>query len=184
MTSELQTAVMAACDGTPYAVTPTEKGFDVALDIVDARWHGVFRQYALRETYIHHVTVDEAHRTFTIMDDAAQLRRTDLGHGRYSFAVAARATRQRGTVKTWRFRRSFGVTDDPSKPLSIGSIGETAHFSFSSEESRALITGPAAQLGYAKRMDPVTRTGLVVGLIGASSVLLVPLGLVIRHLVG
>jgi hypothetical protein len=184
VTSALQAAVASACEGSPYVVTTTDSGFDVALDLVNARWHGLFRQHRLRESYVHHVTVDEPNRTYLIVDDCVRVRRTDLGHGTYSFAVAGSARRQRGTVITWQYRSSFGLTEDPSKPLSIGGFGEITNYTFSSEESRRLITGPAAELGYDKKMDPVTRTGLVIGLIGASSVVLVPLGLLIRHLVG
>lgn len=184
MTSGLEAAVADACAGSPYVVTPTEHGFDVSLDVVSAKWHGVFRQHQLREAYVHRVTVDEATKSYMITDDYVEIRRTDLGHGRYSFAVGGSAKRQRGTVMTWQYRKSFGIKDDPTKPLSIGAVGEITNYTFSSEESRKLITGPAARLGYAKKMDPYTKSGLVIGLIGASSVVLVPLGFLIRHLVG
>lgn len=39
---ELRRAVEEAATGTPYVVTPTEHGFDVSLDIVDAQWFGLF----------------------------------------------------------------------------------------------------------------------------------------------
>jgi hypothetical protein len=47
--------VKAAAEGTPYTVTETEDGFDVALDIVDAQWFGLFNKAGLKRLYIRHV---------------------------------------------------------------------------------------------------------------------------------
>jgi hypothetical protein len=47
--------VQEAAEGTPYVVTETADGFDVALHIVDAQWFGLFNKAGLQRLYIHHV---------------------------------------------------------------------------------------------------------------------------------
>ena len=67
--AEVVERVRAAAEGTPYAVTQTPGGFDVALDIVDAQWFGLFNKAGLRKAYIHHVKVKDD-GAFTITDES------------------------------------------------------------------------------------------------------------------
>ena len=172
---DLLTAVQAACVDTPYVVTPTEKGFDVSLDIVNAKWHSLFNQYGLSEMFVHYVTVDETAKTYVIMDGSQRIERTDLGHGEYAFQVAGKAEKFWGTQISFEKEIAIGVKDDPSKPLSIGDPGVIYNYTFNSEEGRRLITGPAKALGYTKKMDWATKTGLICALS-------VPVGFVILGL--
>jgi hypothetical protein len=42
----LITSLRAAAAGTPYAVRETPQGFDLTIDVADARWLAVFRRTA------------------------------------------------------------------------------------------------------------------------------------------
>lgn len=51
MTNAFRDAVAAATTGTPYTVTATKRGFDVRLDLADARWWALYQRQGLRNSY-------------------------------------------------------------------------------------------------------------------------------------
>ena len=59
---DLAAAVRRLAAGTPYVVQETADGFDVRVDVADARWSGLFHGQGLRKVSVHHVRVDAAAR--------------------------------------------------------------------------------------------------------------------------
>ena len=48
----------AAVDGTPYTLTATDDGFDLAVDWGDQQWFALLGNAGVSRTFIHHVHVD------------------------------------------------------------------------------------------------------------------------------
>jgi hypothetical protein len=139
--------VRAAAEGTPYTVTKTEDGFDVALDIVDAQWFGLFNKAGLKRLFIHHVeSKDDG--VFSITDESRSL---EWVAGTPRIAASAEVTKGRvigfSKQKVWAFDEH-------------GDFGVQADYRFNSEEGRGLIEGVARQLGLEQRRGTEEKIGM------------------------
>ena len=139
--------VASHAEGTPYVVSPTPEGFDVALDIVDARWYQLYAKAGLERTFVHHVTMAGG-RDFTITDDSHTLE-WEAGHPR----LGARVERFVGRRYDVGFRKTIAVTEDAR-------IDTVVDYTFSSEEGRKLIKGAAKELGLREHLPASAKAGL------------------------
>jgi hypothetical protein len=139
--------VRAAAEGTPYTVTKTDDGFDVALDIVDAQWYGVFNKAGLKRLFIHHVDF-KGEGVFSITDESRALEWV-AGTPRISASAAVTKGRIIGfsKQKVWAFDEH-------------GNFGVQADYRFSSDEGRGLIEGVARQLGLEQRRGTEEKIGM------------------------
>ena len=165
--AELLRRVQEATEGTPYVVAPTDAGFDVTLDVVDAQWYGLFNKAGLSRVYIHHVSFPKP-GTYSIADDA---RAVDWVAGVPELTMSAERQYGRvieiGAQKVWAFDQH-------------GRFGVQADYRFNSEEGRQLITGLAEQQGLKLRRGGAERAGLTIGIIAAvGAVIVVVLNLVL-----
>jgi hypothetical protein len=158
------TAVQEAAAGTPYVVTPTDSGFDVALDIVNAQWYGVFNKAGLSKAYIHHVAVSDD-GTYTITDDSREVEWV-AGVPRAS----ASASRQVGRVKEFGVQKVWAFDEN-------GNFGTVVDYRFNSEEGRDMVTMIGERLGLKQERGTSAKIGLYVGL--GTIVALVICGIVI-----
>ena len=161
---EFLAAMQAAAEGTPYAVTRTEDGFDVGLDIVDAQWYGLFNKAGLTRTYVHHVRVGED-GSYSITDDS---RSMDWVAG--VPRVSASATRQIGRVKEFGVQKIWAFEEH-------GQFGNVVDYRFNSEEGRDLVTTVADRLGLKQERGTSEKIGLWVALLTVAG--LVVCGIVI-----
>lgn len=145
------TAVQEAAAGTPYVVTPTESGFDVALDIVDAEWFGVFDKAGLSRAHTHHVAVSED-GSYTITGDSREVEWV-AGVPRAS----ASASRQVGRVKELGVQKVWAFDEN-------GSFGTVVDYRFDSEEGRDMVTMIGERLGLTQERGTAEKIGLYVGL--------------------
>jgi hypothetical protein len=155
-------AVRAKAEGTPYVVERTDTGFDVRLDLADARWFDLMHKRGLRTAYTHHVRLDEAEHALTITDDMRSVEWRaggDVGHGGVRPVVAAQAQRAMGRFHEVSFRKEYGLSED-------GHLGEVVSYSFSSKEGLTLVREPAKELGWTEHMPAAAKVGLVFGIIG------------------
>lgn len=168
---ELHRAVAAAAQDSPYVVTRTDEGFDVALDIADDRWWTVLGKAGLRKTYIHHVAAP-GDGTYTVTDDS---RTVEWVGGAPRFA--GEAERVQGRVREFGFEKAWGIRED-------GTLGTVVDYRFSSEEGRDLITAAAQQLGRTERRAPTERIGLVFAAIGAVGAVITAVTLLVLFFLG
>lgn len=157
--------------GTPYVVTETERGFDVSLDIVDARWFQLYAKAGLQQSFVHHVRVD-ADGGYSITDDARSLEWV-AGVPRASFA----SSRRYGRVREISFRKIWALDER-------GRFGVVADYQFNSEEGRSLITEVAEQQGLRQRRGTAEKIGLLVGLIAAAGAVVTAVLLGVLALLG
>ena len=144
--------VASHAEGTPYVVSPTPEGFDVALDIVDARWYQLYAKAGLERTFVHHVTMAGG-RDFTITDDSHTLE-WEAGHPR----LGARVERFVGRRYDVGFRKTIAVTEDAR-------IDTVVDYAFSSEEGRKLIKGAAKELGLREHLPTSAKAGLWIAVV-------------------
>jgi hypothetical protein len=133
--------------GTPYVVSPTPEGFDVALDVVDARWYQLYAKAGLERTFVHHVQM-AGDRDFTITDDSHTLE-WEAGHPR----LGARLERFVGRRYDIGFRKTIAITEDAR-------IDTVVDYTFSSEEGRKLVKEAAKELGLREHMPASAKVGL------------------------
>ena len=168
---ELQRAVEEATAGTPYVVRPTDAGFDVTLDVVDAQWYGILNKAGLQKVYTHHVAVPEA-GVYTVTDESQTVEWV-AGVPRTSGSVE----RVYGRVKEFGVQKVWAFDEH-------GRFGVQADYRFNSEEGRDLITGVAGQLGMKSQRGGAEKTGLVFAVIGGVGALVTAVVLIVAALMG
>ncbi len=154
---EFLRAVEAAAQDSPYAVSATEAGFDVALDIGDDRWWTVLGKAGTRKTYVHHVAAP-GDGTYTVTDDS----RTIEWVGSVP-TLSTEAERVHGRVREFGVQKAWGLRED-------GTLGPVSDYRFDSDEGRDLITQVAEHLGRTAKRGATETVGLVfagIALVGA-----------------
>ncbi len=168
---EFYEKVHAAAEGTPYAVTETDDGFDVAIDIVDAQWYGLLNKAGLHRTWTHHVKLHDD-GAYSITD---QSKTVEWVAGAPRIAGSIEVTKGRaiefGKEKIWAFDEH-------------GRFGTVADYRFDSREGRDLIEGIGEHLGLEQKRGAAERIGLIFGLIGAVGALITVIVLVVLALTG
>lgn len=125
-TLELYAAVAAAAVDTPYVVTPTAAGFDVALDCGNQRWNGLLRERGVHRSAIAHVRAGEGWYSIA---DAFRTVSWDAGTGQLSGG----ASRSFGRFRKLGRQRSGSIDG-------TGQVRPTAELSFDTDEARGLVT--------------------------------------------
>jgi hypothetical protein len=142
--------VREAAEGSPYVVTETERGFDVALDF-SAQWYGLFNKAGMRRAFTHHVSLPEP-GVYVVSDEA---RDVDWVAG---------APRLAGSVEVFHGRRRQVAFEQVWALDEHGRFGRVADYRFDSEEGRRLVEGVAEQLGLTQRRGTAEKVGLYVAL--------------------
>ncbi len=169
---ELRATVTARAAGTPYRVDPTPEGFDVRLDLADARWFGPLGASGVRRVIQLRVVLDEARSRYTMTDDHVDVRwEVGADGGRVPRLVAsARAQRTLGRTDEVSMERTWGI-DTTGRP------GRVLDYTFSTAEIHALVREPAKDLGWSERAGLAQRVGLVTAIGGGA--LAVTIGVVL-----
>lgn len=164
VTREFYHRVSTAAAGTPYLVTPTEDGFDVALDIVDAQWIGILSAAGVKRRFVHHVKVTGP-KDFTVEDDSQSVE-----WGADGPRLGGSVERQLGRQIQFGAEKSWGIRPN-------GSVGVITEYQFNSEEGRQLVTLVGEQMGLKQHMPTTAKIGLYVGI--GTVVLLALAGIVV-----
>lgn len=161
---ELLAAVAERAQGTPYVVVPTPEGFDLRVDLADARWYGPLGAAGRRAVVQHRVVLDEAARRYTLTDDHLDLRwdaGVVPGSGPVPRLVAsAQATRFRGRVHQVASEKTLGVDARTGEP------GTVVDILFRSADGQRMVREPAQALGWSPRMSPEQRAGVIAAVAG------------------
>ena len=150
-TDRFRDQVARNAEGTPYVVTPTAEGFDVGIDIVDARWFELYRKVGLSRTFVHHVAVDGT--TYTVTDDSRTLE-WEAGSPR----LGATLERFVGRKYELSFQKTVAVSERAR-------VEKVVDYTFSSEEGRRLIKAAAKEQGLKEHMPLNAKIGLWVAIL-------------------
>ncbi len=173
MPQQLYEAVRELAAESPYLVTPTRRGFEVRVDLADARWYGLLQRRGLRTTFTHEVAVSEADRTYTITD----ARRTVSGEAGPSLSerrlvIRGSSERRVGRLIHLEKRKDWGWDDK-------WNYGRVVDYTLNTEESRSLIRTAARKVGYEERLPRVVKGAMLAAGVGAlvAALTLVAVGL-------
>lgn len=153
----------AAAEGTPYAVAERPYGFDLTIDLADARWLTITRAHGLKRVFTHEVHLEDNGR-YGITDVDNQVSYSGSGAGGVSLTAMKKFSR--GRVMSYSRRIEFGVDAD------TGTMGKVVDYSFRAGEGRDLVRRVAKQQGWKERMSGEQRGALwvagltVVALVG------------------
>jgi hypothetical protein len=177
----LVAAVRERAEGTPYVVQPTEDGFDLRIDVGDARWYGLLYKSGLRKVFAFHVDLDEQRHRMTITDDHVDVRwdagLDTSGHPLPVLTASAEGSRVRGRSYELSLNQTFALAGD-ARP------GTVLDYTFSSAEGRDLIRDAAEDLGWSESTHADQRTGLVIAGIALAAVLVLGVALAVLALAG
>ena len=165
-TAELVAAVRASTKDSPYVVKETPKGFDLTIDVADARWLGILRAHGLKKVFTHEVTLDEAKQQLSITDVSNTL---NWGAGGTTPRLHAEKSMQRGRVYEKSFRKEYGVD------LRTGEVGKVVDYSFDAGEGRDLVREAAKAQGWSEKMGGEQKGAIIVG-VGTLVLLVVAFG--------
>ncbi|KRF45911.1 hypothetical protein ASH01_09025 [Terrabacter sp. Soil811] len=151
-TQEFVDRARAAAEGTPYAVAERPYGFDLTIDLADARWLTITRAHGLKRVFTHEVHLrDDGRYGITDVDNT-------VSYSGGTASLSAERSFKRGRVMSYSRRVEFGVD------AGTGRVGKVVDYSFRAGEGRDLIRGVAKELGWAERMNAEQRGALVVGI--------------------
>ena len=145
--------IRTSVKGTPYVVTETDGGFDLTLDIVDAKWFGLYHKEGLHRVHTYHVEVLED-GAYTVTDDSRTLE-WQAGVPTLSASVE----RTRGRVWERSSEQVWALGEDLR-------FGSQVDYRFNSEEGRQLIKAVADSLGLKERRGRDEKIGLYVAILG------------------
>ena len=177
-TDDLIAAVRRAASDTPYAVRETADGFDLTIDVADARWATLFTAHGLKKVFTHRVRLDGAARTLTITDISNTF---SWGAGGTTPRLKAAAGTQRGRVHERSFRKELGVD---LRSGEVGKVGKVVDYSFSAGEGRDLVRAVARQHGWSEKMGGTQKGAAVFAGVVAGLLVLGGLGVLVARLVG
>lgn len=151
-TQEFVERARAAAEGTPYAVAERPYGFDLTIDLADARWLTITRAHGLKRVFTHEVHLrDDGRYGITDVDNT-------VSYSGGTASLSAERSFKRGRVMSYSRRVEFGVD------AGTGRVGKVVDYSFRAGEGRDLIRGVAKELGWTERMNTEQRGALVVGI--------------------
>lgn len=171
MSADLAAQVREAASGTPYTVTSVEGGFDVALDLADAQWWGLFNRAGMRRAMSHEVRLRDD-GTYAITDVE---RRLDWVAGEPR--VAATMSVQRGRIISFGGEQVWAIGDS-------GRIEAVVDYRFDTAEGRRLIEVVADRMGLVQVRGTPERLGLIFGVVAGIGALLTAIILLVLALLG
>ena len=157
--------------GMPYVVDETDSGFDLTLDIVDAKWFGLYHKEGLHRVHTYHVEVLRD-GTYSVTDDSRTVE-WQAGVPTLSASVERTSGRvwERSSEQVWALGEDLR-------------FGPVVDYSFSSEEGRQLINAVADSLGLKPRRGRDEKIGLYVAILGGVGALVTVIVLAVLALLG
>ncbi|MQA97604.1 MAG: hypothetical protein GEV11_24360 [Streptosporangiales bacterium] len=146
MTQELYARVQAATAGTPYTMVPTERGFDLTVDVDVPQWQELLTRRRITQVHTYRVALYPEKATYTITD---VVRTVEFEAGLGGVRLGATAFVGRSLYRT-----------------SHRALDGSGEYSFSSGEGHGLIRGPAAELGWREAQPASVKIALGFAIVG------------------
>ncbi|NHN54746.1 hypothetical protein G9U51_02980 [Calidifontibacter sp. DB0510] len=156
--AEFIAAVQAAAQNTPYVVRETPEGFDLTIDVADARWATLVSVQKLKKVFTYEVKLDEPQQKMVITDVSNEVTG---GAGGTVPQLRMEKKVTRGRIYEKSFHKEFGVD------LDSGKVGEVVGYSFDSSTGRAIIRDVAKAQGWSEKMPAEQKGALIVAIVTA-----------------
>lgn len=162
--------------GSPYVVQQTAGRIRVRADLADARFLSLAGAQRVSRVYAHDIVVEEEGRCATV-DRTQQLRWSAGVDGAMRPRLAGSASVSSGKMLGKGSRREYGLGPD-------GTLGAQVDWTFALAEVQVPVREVLDQAGWKVSWPAEAKVAAAVALLGASSVVLVPLGFLVRWLSG
>lgn len=166
---QLTNHVVELAKDSPYIVTPTADGFELALNIVDARWVLPLGTGNIKKYFTITAKLDETSHVARLNDSLYELEWSAGLNGQLQPHIGARMEVQQGTV----YQVHIGGVIGTQAP------GGVTTYQFSSAEAKKWLNAILLQDGWKKAMSTQTKIGIIAASFGG----LVALGAIILILV-
>lgn len=167
----LAPALATAFEGTPYVVRSNGHSVLVHADLADARW-----QHLATRRHLEHAFVAR----FTPTDKPGVVRRTDESRQVESHAGVTGLGAQIAVTSG----REFTYTRRKEWSLGLEGFRKQVDYEFSTAEINVPVKEILGRAGWREALDSETKGALVMGAMGLSALVLVPLVLGVKALVG
>lgn len=163
-------ALAETFEGTPYIVRSDGTTVSIHADLADARWQHMATMLGHERTFVTHLTPEKP----------GLLRRTDESRSVDWQAgvprLGARLDVQSGRVWTLTRRVDYG--------LAVDGFRKRIDYFFRTSEINEPLRAVLQRAGWRTALDAEAKGALAVGALGASAIVLVPVGLLVSWLVG
>jgi hypothetical protein len=174
--NELRRAVAERVADTPYEMVNTPEGFDLRIELANARWYGLLGKAGRKRVVQHRVTLDEPRKKYVILDDFYDVRWdtvADVEGGRVPRLVAS-GEKRRTTGRVmfeYSFEKTIGVDAGTKKPDVV------VDYVFDASEGQKMIRQPATALGWSERWNTPAKIGVGFGILGGVGALVTAVGM-------
>lgn len=167
----LAPALATAFEGTPYVVRSNGHSILVHADLVDARWQHLATAHHLKQTFV---------ARFTPTGTKGVIRRTDESRRLEASAGMTHLGAQLGVQSG----RQWGYTRRVEYGVGLDGFTKRVDFEFSTGEINQPVKEVMARAGWRATLDAESKGALVMGVLGLSALVLVPIGLLAKNLLG
>lgn len=141
---------------TPYMLERTATGFNVTLNLADAKWWMLLSRNELKDAFEYQVTTDEATKSYSINDVRRRIAwKAGVGAGDLVPYFDLNYKYQSGEISGYSREIKIGVTDKAE-------IKKVVDINFSPAEKKKLINDVAASLGWKSKMSSNKKIGIAV----------------------
>ncbi|GGI44346.1 hypothetical protein BCL57_000416 [Agromyces flavus] len=156
---------------TAYTISRTERGFEVLLDLADAKWWMPLSRNGLEQTFAYQVAVDEAARNYSVNDVSRTIEwKVGVGGQEMIPSFGAGVSRRSGSITTYQRKIEIGISDR-------GAVEPVVDIAFDSAAVKKKIHEAASRLGLNRTLSRDQRIGLWFGIgglgIAAATVLMI-----------
>ena len=172
--------VRALAADTPYLVEDTEDGFDVTLDVADAKWFALFYKESLAKVCVFHVKLDHDERRFTMADDVREVSwkaGAESRDGVPAPILSMKGSRMYGRVIAFEKQKVWAWNEHLEH-------GKVLDYSFTTNEGHSLIRMAAKDTGWNERMPLSMKIAITMGIIGGAGALITLIVLGVALLMG
>ena len=166
----LAPALAEAFEGTPYVVLSNGSSILVRADLADARWQHVATSHRLRHTFVTRFVPTGRQGVIRRTDESRHVE-SSVGPTRLGAQLAVASGRQWGHTR----RVEYG--------LGLDGFKKRVDYEFSTSEINEPVREIMQRAGWRATLDAESKGALVMGGMGLSALVLVPLGLGIKALV-
>lgn len=170
--TELTDALIEHSHDTPYIVTATDDGFDMTLNIVDAKWYTLLYKNGLKRTFKIHARLDDKNKVARTTDTLYSLDwQGGADAGTLMPRLGGQVSVQKGEVWNYSSSKQYGITED-------GKVGKTVDYTFSTSEAKSWLDSELKAAGWKRGLGAEAKGALIVG-IGTLILLVVAFGVVL-----
>jgi hypothetical protein len=174
---ELTKIVSEAAKDTPYTITPTDDGFELRLNIVDAKWILPLGTGRVDKYFTITAKLDESTHQATLNDTLFQLEWMAGIDGKLEPHIGAKIDVFQGEVHELQFGVVVGTTDNNNSVAP----GVTT-YSFSGDKAKKWLQSLLNANGWKKKFSVQTKIGIAAvvfaGLVGLTLAILFATGVI------